>query len=138
MIRRDFIKTAGAALASTALPGAHAFADGQVAPGRMILPINRNWRYHPSKVSGAESTSFDDSQFARVVIPHTNIELPWHSFDDKDYEFISAYRRRFMLPEGAAGKKVFVEALNERHVRAWKARHHEKRLLGGCLQSDFG
>jgi beta-galactosidase len=109
MIRRDFIKTAGAALASTALPGARSFADEEVASGRMILPMNRNWRYHPSKVAGAESATFDDSQFIQVVIPHTNIELPWHSFDDKEYEFVSTYRRRFKLPEGTAGKRVFAD-----------------------------
>jgi beta-galactosidase len=109
LIRRDFIKTAGAVLASTALARSEAFAEEQTAQGRMILPINRNWRYHPAKVEGAEAVAFDDSKFARVVLPHTNIELPWHSFDDKDYEFISTYRRRFKLPEEAAGQRVFVD-----------------------------
>ena len=109
LIRRDFIKTAGAVLASTALSGSQALAQVQTSPGRKILPMNRNWRYHPSKVAGAETEGFDDSKFERVVIPHTNIELPWHNFDDKDYEFVSTYRRRFKLPEGAAGKRVFVD-----------------------------
>ena len=109
MIRRDFIKTAGAVLASTALPPAVTFAESQSPQGRTILPINRNWRYHPAKVTGAESPTFDDSKFERVVVPHTNIQLPWHSFDDKDYEFISTYRRRFRLPQSAAGKRVFVD-----------------------------
>jgi beta-galactosidase len=109
LIRRDFIKTAGAVFAATALPGSLTLADEQIAQGRMILPMNRNWRYHPSKVAGAETEGFDDSKFERVVIPHTNIELPWHNFDDKDYEFVSTYRRRFKLPEGAAGKRVFVD-----------------------------
>jgi beta-galactosidase len=109
LIRRDFIKTAGAVLASTALSGSAALAEEQAAKGRVILPINRNWRYYPGKVAGAESASFDDSKFERIVVPHTNIELPWHSFDDKDYEFISTYRRRFKLPASAAGKRVFVD-----------------------------
>ncbi len=109
MIRRDFIKTAGAMLASTALPSSEVFAEDRAAQGRLILPINRNWRYHSAKVDGAEAIGFDDSKFERVVIPHTNIELPWHNFDDKDYEFVSTYRRRFKLPEGTAGKRVFVD-----------------------------
>ena len=109
MIRRDFLKTAGAALASTALPNTTFAADQNDIGGRTILPINRNWRYHASAVAGAESPDFDDSSFERVVIPHTNVELPWHSFDDKDYEFISTYRRRFKLPDGAEGKRVFVD-----------------------------
>src|SRR5689334_17341936 len=80
LIRRDFIKTAGAVIASTALPGSRVVAEEQIAGGRMILPMNRNWRYHPSKVDGAEAVGFDDSKFQQIVIPHTNVELPWHSF----------------------------------------------------------
>jgi beta-galactosidase len=109
MIRRDFIKTAGAVLASTALSVSHLKADEPDLRGRSILSINRNWRYHPAKVAGAESPDFDDAKFERVVIPHTNVELPWHSFDDKDYEFISTYRRRFQFPKDAEGKRIFVD-----------------------------
>jgi beta-galactosidase len=109
MIRRDFIKTAGAVVASTTLSASPLMAQEPGSQGRMILPINRNWRYQPAKVAGAESPDFDDSKFVRVVIPHTNIELPWHSFDDKDYEFVSTYRRRFRFPKGAEGKRVFVD-----------------------------
>ncbi len=52
---------------------------------------------------------FDDSQFAQVVVPHTNIKLPWHGFDDKTYEFVSVYRRELRLPAAAQGKRVFVD-----------------------------
>ena len=109
MIRRDFIKTAGAVLASTALSGSRTRAEEQISPGRMILPMNRNWRYSPSKVADAEAIGFDDSKFEPVVLPHTNIALPWHNFDDKDYEFVSTYRRRFKLPQASAGKRIFVD-----------------------------
>jgi beta-galactosidase len=109
MIRRDFIKTAGAVVASTTFSAAPLLAQEPTSQGRTILPINRNWRYHPAKVAGAESPDFDDSKFVRVVIPHTNVELPWHNFDDKDYEFVSTYRRRFRFPKGAEGKRVFVD-----------------------------
>ncbi len=44
-----------------------------------------------------------------MVIPHTNVTLPWHNFDDKAYEFISTYRRRFKYPAAAKGKRVFVD-----------------------------
>jgi beta-galactosidase len=109
MIRRDFIKTAGAVMASAALPPAAGFAQENPAQGRTILPLNRSWRYHPARVAGADAPDFDDSKFQRVVIPHTNIELPWHNFDDKDYEFISTYRRRFRYPREAEGRRVFVD-----------------------------
>ncbi|HEX3438637.1 MAG TPA: glycoside hydrolase family 2 TIM barrel-domain containing protein, partial [Pseudacidobacterium sp.] len=76
---------------------------------RLILPINRGWRYSPKFVEGGHDTSFDDSNFDRVVVPHTNIPLPWHGFDNKDYEFVSLYRRKFRPPAEARGKHVFVD-----------------------------
>jgi len=75
----------------------------------MVLPMNRNWRFHNSVIDAAHGRDFDDSAFERVVVPHTNIRLPWHSFDDKDYEFVSMYRRRFKLPAEARGRRVFVD-----------------------------
>jgi beta-galactosidase len=89
--------------------GAFAAAPRNPEEHSRILPLNRNWRYHPAKAEGAESPAFDDSKFERVVIPHTNVRLPWHSFDDKQYEFISTYRRRFKYPAAAKGKRVFVD-----------------------------
>jgi beta-galactosidase len=74
-----------------------------------MLPLNRNWRFNKRFVEGAHALDFDDSAFDRVVIPHTNVRLPWHSFDDKEYEFVSLYRRRFKLPPEARGKLVFVD-----------------------------
>jgi len=109
MKRRDFLKTTGTLAAAAALPVVSSFAATPEAGGRTILPINRNWRFHPDKAAGAESPSFDDSHFERIILPHTNIMLPWHSFDDKDYEFVSTYRRRFKYPEAARGKRVFVD-----------------------------
>ena len=114
MDRRDFIKTtgtviAGATLASGALKGSSATPGASGGDGRLVLPINRNWRYNRTFVEGAHGREFDDSGFERVVVPHTNARLPWHSFDDKTYEFVSIYRRRFKLPAEARGRHVFVD-----------------------------
>jgi beta-galactosidase len=114
MKRRDFfIATttviAGATFAPHTRAGDPALPAGSQAEGRLILPLNRNWRYNKSFVEGGHGRDFDDSAFARVVIPHTNVRLPWHSFDEKSYEFVSLYRRRFKLPPEAKGKHVFVD-----------------------------
>lgn len=77
--------------------------------GRLVLPINRGWRYSPKVVEGGHEIGFDDSAFDRVAVPHTNVPLPWHSFDEKTYEFISLYRRKFRLPAEARGRRVFVD-----------------------------
>jgi beta-galactosidase len=113
MDRRKFLKgatglVAGSALARPSLAALPADPNG-VGGGRMILPINRNWRYSRNYINGCEAPHFEDTAFERVVIPHTNISLPWHSFDDKSYEFVSIYRRRIRLSRGARGKRVFVD-----------------------------
>ncbi len=114
MNRREFVKIGGSVLAATtvqagAMPAsADALSSGQ-PDGRIMQPLNRGWRFYPGKHSGAQRMDFDDSDFAQVVVPHTNIELPWHSFDDREYEFISTYRRKFRLPSDVRNKRVFVD-----------------------------
>jgi beta-galactosidase len=112
MDRRNFLKTTGTFIAGATIAQS-AFgkttAEANTAPGRLIFPINRNWRFSSSVVEGAHARDFDDSGFERVVVPHTNLRLPWHSFDEKSYEFVSCYRRRFKLPAEARGSRVFVD-----------------------------
>ncbi len=114
MDRRRFLKTTGGLLAATALHTQRSVAQQPAAqhasvPGRQILPMTRNWRYSREKIDAATAPEFNDAHFSRVVLPHSNTQLSWHSFDDKDYEFVSTYRRRFRLPPGARGKRVFVD-----------------------------
>ena len=79
------------------------------AGGRLVLPMNRNWRFSRTAKPEARMKDFDDSAFDRVVVPHTTTRLPWHSFDDKEYEFVSVYRRHFKVPSGTRGRRVFVD-----------------------------
>ena len=114
MDRRKFLKQsgtliAGAALAPYALPEGGAQSAVSTASGRLILPMNRKWRYSRASVEGGHAKDFDDSKFEQIVIPHTNVPLPWHGFDEKTYEFVSIYRRRFKLPPEARGKHVFAD-----------------------------
>jgi len=109
MDRRNFLKTTGTLLAgATLLPSAFT-REQETSEGRLILPLNRKWLYSRTVTAGAQGKNFDDSGYAKVVIPHTNIRLPWHSFDEKSYEFVSSYRRHFQLPAAARGKHVFVD-----------------------------
>ena len=114
MDRRDFLKTtgtvfAGATVASGLSAAGYATESAGTTSGRMVLPINRNWRYSPTATPAAHERDFDDSSFSRVTVPHTNLRVPWHSFDEKTYEFVSIYRRRFRLPTAARGRRVFVD-----------------------------
>ena len=109
LLRRDFIKTTACIIAASKLSASDALAQDRDLESRAVLPINRNWRFHPSKIEGAHLPGFNDSAFERVVIPHTNVKLPWHNFEDKEYQFISTYRRRFQYPMAARGKRVFID-----------------------------
>ena len=113
MDRRDFIKTtgtliAGATFASSALAAEQA-PPGPNAGGRQILPMNRGWLYSRTADDAATARDFSDGGFEHVVVPHTNVQLPWHSFSEHDYTFVSTYRRHFKLPEAAMGRRVFVD-----------------------------
>jgi beta-galactosidase len=109
MDRRDFLRTTASALTAAALNTSDFAGGANANQGRMVLPMNRGWLYSRSIVEGGHDLAFDDSKFDRVVIPHTNVPLPWHGFDDKEYELVSLYRRRFRLPTEAAGRRVFVD-----------------------------
>ncbi|HEY3939569.1 MAG TPA: glycoside hydrolase family 2 TIM barrel-domain containing protein [Bryobacteraceae bacterium] len=71
--------------------------------------MNRNWLYGGRAMAGATAPDFNDEGFARVTLPHANVMLPWHSFDDHAYEFISVYRRHFRVPASAKGQRVFLD-----------------------------
>jgi beta-galactosidase len=113
MDRRRFLKTSGTILAGSTIASnvkAAGYAEtASTARGRITLPINRNWRFSPKADPATHERGFDDSSFARVTVPHTNLRVPWHSFDEKTYEFVSTYRRRFRLPAEARGRRVFVD-----------------------------
>jgi beta-galactosidase len=109
MDRRDFLKTTGTLIAgATLVPSAFA-REPETSEGRLVLPMNRSWLYNRTVVEGAHRKDFDDSGYEKVVVPHTNVRLPWHSFDEKSYEFVSSYRRHFKVPAEARGKHVFVD-----------------------------
>ena len=113
MDRRTFLQQSGTILAGAALTPYAVGKDSQQSDSssgrRLVLPMNRKWRYSRNVVEGGHNRNFDDSKFDAVVIPHTNIALPWHGFDEKTYEFVSLYRRRFKVPPAARGNRVFVD-----------------------------
>ena len=111
--RRKFLEVTGAGVAGATLMSqlSHVTLAAPVVNSsqRRVFPLNHNWLYSEKNVSGGTSPRFNDSGFARVTIPHTNKLLPWHGFDDKDYQFVSLYRRHFRVPAGLSERRVFVD-----------------------------
>ena len=51
----------------------------------------------------------NDKDTVEVRIPHTVKMLPLHYADDRDYQMISGYRRKVLIPEEAKDKRVFLQ-----------------------------
>lgn len=110
--RRRFLKASGAGLTGlTLLPNLSFTAISQTrgTAERRIYSLNHGWLYSDKVTANATKSVFNDVAFQRVTIPHTNKLLPWHGFDDKDYEFVSVYRKRFRLPPEAGPRRVFID-----------------------------
>ena len=112
LTRRRFIETGSAGLiglSSLSKLSSLAFAQSASTSPRRVYPLNHNWLFSEKNLPNATQTRFNDGAFKRVTIPHSNRMLPWHGFDDKEYEFISIYRRHFRLPPELQGRRVFVD-----------------------------
>ena len=57
--------------------------------------LNFDWKYNPTFSAEMVGKDYDDSKFQTVDIPHANKELPLNYFDEKSYQFVSCYRKRF-------------------------------------------
>src|SRR5690349_11170821 len=108
--RRGFLAGAAVAIAQAGAGASPQGGRNSVSPiARRSYELNRNWRFIPHAEEAALQPAFDDSKSERVTLPHANVRLPWHSFDDRAYEFISVYRRSFRAPASWRGKRVFAD-----------------------------
>jgi beta-galactosidase len=109
--RRTFVQTGSACVAGLALQRYcwGESAQVRVGPGRVILPLNQNWRYSSHQGPQMHMRDFNDSGFQSVTLPHTNVELPWHGFDQESYQFVSTYRRKLRLPADLGRRRVFLD-----------------------------
>jgi len=106
--RRAFLVGSAAALAASAAVNGSAAAPAPDETAR-LHDLNRDWLFLPNAGKAALDPAFNDAKAERVTLPHSNVRLPWHSFDDRAYEFISVYRRHFRPPSAWRGKRVFVD-----------------------------
>src|SRR6266498_2899368 len=110
--RRSFLRTSSAGITGLVLLphlGRAAAADSNAGSLRRVYPLNRRWLYSDKITPNGTKAEFNDNGFLRVTIPHTNKMLAWHGFDDKEFEFVSLYRRHFRLPVELLGRRVFID-----------------------------
>ena len=88
---------------------------------RKIIHINDQWFYANDYKGEYLKNEFDFSNFERVDLPHTNIELPYNYFDEKSYQFVSTYVKTLKFDNSIKGVMIAAEVyLNGIHVGGHK------------------
>ena len=73
---------------------------------RELILLNHGWEYIPEWRDEFIRPELQAEGFVRVILPHANQEIPYNYFDEKDYQFVSCYRRIIAYQDGWAGKSV--------------------------------
>ena len=71
-----------------------------------MIGFSNDWEF---TTEWNEEFARGEGEAEKVRLPHTVKELPLHQIDEKSYQLISGYRKRFRLPEEAAGKRCFLQ-----------------------------
>src|ERR1035438_7174918 len=80
MDRRTFL--IGSAMAAGALTSQTKTKPAQPDANRRVYDLNRKWLFGGKAPAGSSQPAFDDSKWERVTLPHTNVRLPWHAFEE--------------------------------------------------------
>ncbi|HWM99916.1 MAG TPA: glycoside hydrolase family 2 TIM barrel-domain containing protein, partial [Streptosporangiaceae bacterium] len=112
MLQAGLIGGAGvAALPLLALVGGVTRTDDQ--PAGLAFSMNTNWLFGGQYTSGSETSSFDDSTFAPVTVPHTVVPLSWKDWDYLAWQQVWTYRRHFsgapLLDPHRPGNRILVD-----------------------------
>lgn len=59
--------------------------------------LNDNWKFK----------ALDSEGYEEIIIPHTNKEIPYNYFDERDYQIISCYKRNFTVSN--SNKRIFLK-----------------------------
>jgi hypothetical protein len=100
--------------AGTIASGGTSSAGGSTATGGTSVPSNRQqlninqfWKFKLADVTGAQATSYDDTSWSTVGLPHS-FSLPYFS-SLQFYTGYGWYRKHFNVPAEWSGKRVFLE-----------------------------
>ncbi len=74
----------------------------------MRIYINEGWKFSENFENTMCDADYDTSQMTDVRLPHTNKEVPFHYFDEHEYQMVCGYRRTFKAKEEWKNKRVFV------------------------------
>jgi beta-galactosidase len=82
--------------------------DAPLQVAARTFDFNQGWLFGGVYVSGAEKTSYADSAFTHVTVPHTVVPLSWGNWDHTTWEKVFIYRKHFS-GSGLLGGRVFAD-----------------------------
>ena len=112
MLQAGLIGGAGvAALPLLTLVGGITRTDKQAVG--LAFSMNTNWLFGGRYTSGSETSSYDDSNFAPVTVPHTVVPLSWKNWNYLAWQQVWIYRRHFsgagLLDPDRPGNRILVD-----------------------------
>lgn len=75
---------------------------------RKDISLNFDWMFKPDFKEEYIKNDYSLEGFTPVLIPHTVKELPFNNFNEKDYQFVSSYKKILILPEETKGQRLFL------------------------------
>jgi beta-galactosidase len=106
---------------------------------RQRVDLNTGWRFNKGDVAGAEATTFNDSAWQQLNVPHT-----WNALDGADggnnyYRGVGWYRRHYTVPAAYAGKMLFLQFAGANQVAdVWVNGTYLGKHSGGYSRFRFG
>ncbi|WCN79573.1 glycoside hydrolase family 2 protein [Micromonospora sp. LH3U1] len=106
---------------------------------RQRVDLNTGWRFLKGDAAGAEATTFNDSAWQQLNVPHT-----WNAADGADggnnyYRGVGWYRRHYAIPASFAGKMLFLQFAGANQVAdVWVNGTHLGQHNGGYARFRFG
>ncbi|GAB3846689.1 glycoside hydrolase family 2 protein [Dactylosporangium cerinum] len=106
---------------------------------RQRVDLNSGWRFNKGDVAGAEATTFNDSAWQQLSVPHT-----WNALDGADggnnyYRGVGWYRRHYTVPVAFAGKMLFLQFAGANQVAdVWVNGTYLGKHSGGYSRFRFG
>lgn len=89
---------------------------------------NEGWMFQEKYEEGMPEAGYDVSGMRPVRLPHTCKELPFHYFDEQEYQMLCGYRKVFVAPKEWEGKHALLTFEG--------AAHESKVFLNGKLVGE--
>ena len=73
------------------------------------VSMNRNWKFQSIFDQDMMLEQFDSTKLEEIELPHTNKVLPFHYFDESEYQMICGYRKEFYADQSWMGQQILIE-----------------------------